>query len=222
MVLNLPKNWEYFLKGRDIEKSLLSIKSLLEKEKKLGKEIYPSTENIFRALELVSPGDVKVVVVGQDPYHDINQANGLAFSVNKNNTIPPSLKNIYSEIKRDLNSETLQNGDLTQIAKQGVLFLNSVLTVEAHKPGSHENIGWQEITDSIISLLSSEKNIVFMLWGNFAQLKEKFIDLNSNLVLKTSHPSPLSAYRGFTGSRPFSKSNKFLKSKGKKIIDWSV
>ena len=222
MVLNLPKNWEYFLKGRDIEKSLLSIKSLLEKEKKLGKEIYPSTENIFRALELVNPGDVKVVVVGQDPYHDINQANGLAFSVNKNNTIPPTLKNIYSEIKRDLNSETLQNGDLTQIAKQGVLFLNSVLTVEAHKPGSHVNIGWQEITDSIISLLSSEKNIVFMLWGNFAQLKEKFIDLNSNLVLKTSHPSPLSAYRGFTGSRPFSKSNKFLKSKGKKIIDWSL
>ena len=222
MVLNLPKNWKYFLKGRDIEKSLLSIKSLLEKEKKLGKEIYPSTENIFRALELVSPGDVKVVVVGQDPYHDINQANGLAFSVNKNNTIPPSLKNIYSEIKRDLNSETLQNGDLTQIAKQGVLFLNSVLTVEAHKPGSHVNIGWQEITDSIISLLSSEKNIVFMLWGNFAQLKEKFIDLNSNLVLKTSHPSPLSAYRGFTGSRPFSKSNRFLNSKGKKIIDWSL
>ena len=205
MVLNLPKNWEYFLKGRDVEKSLLSIKSLLEKEKKLGKEIYPSTENIFRALELVSPGEFKVVVVGQDPYHDINQANGLAFSVNKNNTIPPSLKNIYSEIKRDLNSETLQNGDLTQIAKQGVLFLNSVLTVEAHKPGSHVNIGWQEITDSIISLLSSEKNIVFMLWGNFAQLKEKFIDLNSNLVLKTSHPSPLSAYRGFTGSRPLAK-----------------
>ena len=222
MVLNLPKNWEYFLKESDIEKPLLSIKSLLEKEKKLGKEIFPSTENIFRALELVSPEDVKVVVVGQDPYHNINQANGLAFSVNKNNTIPPSLKNIYREIKRDLNSKTLQNGDLTQIAKQGVLFLNSVLTVEAHKPGSHLNIGWQEITDTIISLLSSEKNIVFMLWGNFAQLKEKFIDLNSNLVLKTSHPSPLSAYRGFIGSRPFSKCNKFLKSKGKKIIDWSL
>ena len=222
MVLNLPKNWEYFLKESDIEKPLLSIKSLLEKEKKLGKEIFPRTDNIFRALELVSPEDVKVVVVGQDPYHNISQANGLAFSVNKNNTIPPSLKNIYREIKRDLNSETMQNGDLTQIAKQGVLFLNSVLTVEAHKPGSHLNIGWQEITDSIISLLSSEKNIVFMLWGNFAQLKEKFIDLNSNLVLKTSHPSPLSAYRGFIGSRPFSKSNKFLKSKGKKIIDWSL
>ena len=222
MVLNLPKNWEYFLKESDIEKPLLSIKSLLEKEKKLGKEIFPRTDNIFRALELVSPEDVKVVVVGQDPYHNINQANGLAFSVNKNNKIPPSLKNIYREIKRDLNSKTLQTGDLTQIAKQGVLFLNSALTVEAHKPGSHLNIGWQEITDSIISLLSSEKNIVFMLWGNFAQLKEKFIDLNSNLVLKTSHPSPLSAYRGFTGSRPFSKSNKFLKSKGKKIIDWSL
>ena len=222
MVLNLPKNWEYFLKESDIEKPLLSIKSLLEKEKKLGKEIFPRTDNIFRALELVSPEDVKVVVVGQDPYHNINQANGLAFSVNKNNKIPPSLKNIYREIERDLNSKTLQNGDLTQIAKQGVLFLNSVLTVEAHKPGSHLNIGWQEITDSIISLLSSEKNIVFMLWGNFAQLKEKFIDLNSNLVLKTSHPSPLSAYRGFIGSRPFSKCNKFLKSKGKKIIDWSL
>ena len=222
MVLNLPKNWEYFLKKSDIEKPLLSIKSLLEKEKKLGKEIFPSTENIFRALELVSPEDVKIVVVGQDPYHNINQANGLAFSVNENNIIPPSLKNIYREIKRDLNSKTLQTGDLTQIAKQGVLFLNSVLTVEAHKPGSHLNIGWQEITDSIISLLSSEKNIVFMLWGNFAQLKEKFIDLNSNLVLKTSHPSPLSAYRGFIGSRPFSKGNKFLKSKGKKTIDWSL
>lgn len=222
MVLNLPKNWEYFLKESDIEKQLLSIKSLLEKEKKLGKEIFPRTDNIFRALELVSPEDVKVVVVGQDPYHNINQANGLAFSVNKNNKITPSLKNIYREIKRDLNSKTLQNGDLTQIAKQGVLFLNSALTVEAHKPGSHLNIGWQEITDSIISLLSSEKNIVFMLWGNFAQLKEKFIDLNSNLVLKTSHPSPLSAYRGFIGSRPFSKCNKFLKSKGKKIIDWSL
>ena len=222
MILNIPKNWECFLKESDIEKPLLSIKSLLEKEKKLGKEIFPSTENIFRALELVSPEDVKIVVVGQDPYHNINQANGLAFSVNENNIIPPSLKNIYREIKRDLNSETLQTGDLTQIAKQGVLFLNSALTVEAHKPGSHLNIGWQEITDSIISLLSSEKNIVFMLWGNFAQLKEKFIDLNSNLVLKTSHPSPLSAYRGFTGSRPFSKSNKFLKSKGKKTIDWSL
>ena len=222
MVLNLPKNWEYFLKESDIEKQLLSIKSLLEKEKKLGKEIFPRTDNIFRALELVSPEDVKVVVVGQDPYHNINQANGLAFSVNKNNKITPSLKNIYREINRDLNSKTLQNGDLTQIAKQGVLFLNSVLTVEAHKPGSHLNIGWQEITDSIISLLSSEKNIVFMLWGNSAQLKEKFIDLNSNLVLKTSHPSPLSAYRGFIGSRPFSKCNKFLKSKGKKIIDWSL
>ena len=222
MILNIPKNWECFLKENDIEKPLLSIKSLLEKEKKLGKEIFPSTENIFRALELVSPEDVKIVVVGQDPYHNINQANGLAFSVNENNIIPPSLKNIYREIKRDLNSETLQTGDLTQIAKQGVLFLNSALTVEAHKPGSHLNIGWQEITDSIISLLSSEKNIVFMLWGNFAQLKEKFIDLNSNLVLKTSHPSPLSAYRGFIGSRPFSKSNKFLKSKGKKTIDWSL
>ena len=222
MVLNLPKNWEYFLKESDIEKPLLSIKSLLEKEKKLGKEIFPSTENIFRALELVSPEDVKIVVVGQDPYHNINQANGLAFSVNENNIIPPSLKIIYREIKRDLNSKTLQTGDLTQIAKQGVLFLNSALTVEAHKPGSHLNIGWQEITDSIISQLSSEKNIVFMLWGNFAQLKEKFIDLNSNLVLKTSHPSPLSAYRGFIGSRPFSKSNKFLKSKGKKTIDWSL
>ena len=222
MILNIPKNWESFLKESDIEKPLLSIKSLLEKEKKLGKEIFPSTENIFRALELVSPEDVKIVVVGQDPYHDINQANGLAFSVNENNIIPPSLKNIYREIERDLNSKTLQTGDLTQIAKQGVLFLNSALTVEAHKPGSHLNIGWQEITDSIISLLSSEKNIVFMLWGNFAHLKEKFIDLNSNLVLKTSHPSPLSAYRGFIGSRPFSKSNKFLKSKGKKTIDWSL
>ena len=222
MILNIPKNWECFLKESDIEKPLLSIKSLLEKEKKLGKEIFPSTENIFRALELVSPEDVKIVVVGQDPYHNINQANGLAFSVNENNIIPPSLKNIYREIERDLNSKTLQTGDLTQIAKQGVLFLNSALTVEAHKPGSHLNIGWQEITDSIISLLSSEKNIVFMLWGNFAHLKEKFIDLNSNLVLKTSHPSPLSAYRGFIGSRPFSKSNKFLKSKGKKTIDWSL
>ena len=222
MILNIPKNWECFLKESDIEKPLLSVKSLLEKEKKLGKEIFPSTENIFRALELVSPEDVKIVVVGQDPYHNINQANGLAFSVNENNIIPPSLKNIYREIKRDLNSKTLQTGDLTQIAKQGVLFLNSALTVEAHKPGSHLNIGWQEITDSIISLLSSEKNIVFMLWGNFAQSKEKLIDLNSNLVLKTSHPSPLSAYRGFIGSRPFSKSNKFLKSKGKKTIDWSL
>ena len=222
MILNIPKNWECFLKESDIEKPFLSIKSLLEKEKKLGKEIFPSTENIFRALELVSPEDVKIVVVGQDPYHNINQANGLAFSVNENNIIPPSLKNIYREIKRDLNSKTLQTGDLTQIAKQGVLFLNSVLTVEAHKPGSHVNIGWQEITDSIISRLSSEKNIVFMLWGNFAQSKEKLIDLNSNLVLKTSHPSPLSAYRGFIGSRPFSKSNKFLKSKGKKTIDWSL
>ena len=222
MILNIPKNWECFLKESDIEKPLLSIKSLLEKEKKLGKEIFPSTENIFRALELVSPEDVKIVVVGQDPYHNINQANGLAFSVNENNIIPPSLKNIYREIERDLNSKTLQTGDLTQIAKQGVLFLNSALTVEAHKPGSHLNIGWQEITDSIISLLSSEKNIVFMLWGNFAQSKEKLIDLNSNLVLKTSHPSPLSAYRGFIGSRPFSKSNKFLKSKGKRTIDWSL
>ena len=218
----LPEDWQKFLNNRQLKKRLLSIQRILEKEIKEGKTIFPNSRNIFRSLELIAPEKVKVVIIGQDPYHNFNQANGLAFSVSKDQPFPPSLKNIFLEMEKDLNKKISCNGDFEKIAKQGVLFLNSFLTVEAHKPGSHKDIGWEVITDSIITSLSKQKNIAFILWGNFAKNKKILIDPKHNLVLTSSHPSPFSANISFFGSRPFSKCNSYLNSVGKDPIDWAL
>ena len=222
MLQDFPKNWLSFLKNHDLKKQLLSIETRLEEEIKLGKIIFPRRENIFRSLQLVQPDEVKVVILGQDPYHNFNQADGLAFSVSNFQSLPPSLINIFIEIENDLNIKIQKKGDLENIAKQGVLLLNSILTVEKNNPGSHKNIGWEKLTDIIISSLSLIGNIVFILWGNFAKKKSNLIDNNINLVINSSHPSPFSAHKGFFGSKPFSKCNDYLISKGKEPIKWNL
>ena len=222
MLQDLPKNWLSFLKNHDLKKQLLSIEARLEEEIKLGKIIFPKREIIFRSLQLVQPDEVKVVILGQDPYHNFNQADGLAFSVSNFQSLPPSLINIFIEIENDLNIKIEKKGDLENIAKQGVLLLNSILTVEKNNPGSHKNIGWEKLTDIIISSLSLIGNIVFILWGNFAKKKSNLIDNNINLVINSSHPSPFSAHKGFFGSKPFSKCNDYLISKGKEPINWNL
>lgn len=185
--------------------------------------ILPQKEDVFRALDLVPPSDVKVVIVGQDPYHGKDQANGLAFSVNKGLPLPPSLKNIYEELESDLDIWTPRHGDLTRWAKQGVLLLNSVLTVYENQPASHYLFGWEMFTDQIIRELSkNHSNIVFVLWGKKAQSKRLLIDSTKHLIIESAHPSPLSASKGFFGSKPFSKINKYLKEIGKHPIDWRL
>ena len=222
MLQDFPKNWLSFLKNHDLKKQLLSIEARLEEEIKLGKIIFPKRENIFRSLQLVQPYEVKVVILGQDPYHNFNQADGLAFSVSNFQSLPPSLRNIFIEIENDLNIKIEKKGDLENIAKQGVLLLNSILTVEKNNPGSHKNIGWEKLTDIIISSLSLMGNIVFILWGNFAKKKSNLIDNNINLVINSSHPSPFSAHKGFFGSKPFSKCNDYLVKNGKGPIKWDL
>ncbi len=182
---------------------------------------YPHPKNIFRAFTETPFDEVKVVILGQDPYHGPNQANGLCFSVNEGVRFPPSLQNIFKELKSDLGKEIPKEGNLDEWSKQGVLLLNATLTVRANTAGSHQHKGWEEFTDAAIRALNDKKeNLVFILWGAYAQKKGAFIDTSKHLVLKSAHPSPLSAFNGFFGSRPFSKTNEFLKSKGIKEIEW--
>ncbi|WP_394365671.1 uracil-DNA glycosylase [Kaistella daneshvariae] len=182
--------------------------------------VFPPKSQIFRALELTPFDEVKVVIIGQDPYHNDNQANGLSFSVAEDVSAPPSLKNIFTELKSDLGIER-QKKDLEDWAKQGVLLLNSSLTVRAHSPNSHKDLGWDRFTNFIIEELSDEKeNVVFVLWGAFAQKKEELIDSSKHFIIKSAHPSPFSVHRGFYGSKPFSKVNNYLKSKNIKPISW--
>lgn len=186
------------------------------------KTIYPSKDYIFNALKLTSYKDTKVVIVGQDPYHGENQAHGLSFSVQKGVKVPPSLQNIYKELYDDLGVPIRDNGDLTGWAKQGVLLLNAVLTVEKDKAASHRNLGWELMTDYIIKVLNlKEEPVVFILWGNFAKEKAKLITNSHHYIITSPHPSPFSAYSGFFGSRPFSKTNEYLIKNNLKPIDWS-
>lgn len=181
---------------------------------------FPPKSEIFRALELTEFDDVEVVILGQDPYHNDGQANGLCFSVRENVTAPPSLKNIFIELKDDLGIDR-KNKDLQDWATQGVLMLNSTLTVKAHEPNSHKNLGWEVFTDYIIKAISDRKeNVVFVLWGAFAQKKAALIDQRKHHIIMSAHPSPFSVYRGFFGSKPFSKINEYLQQKGKKPIVW--
>lgn len=182
--------------------------------------VYPPAGNIFRAFDLCPLDKVKVVIVGQDPYHGVQQANGLCFSVNDGVALPPSLQNIYKEIRNDLGIVPLSSGDLTRWASQGVLMLNSVLTVLSNQPASHSKMGWEQFTDAVIQLLNDNRShVVYMLWGKYAQTKGESIDRNKNLVLMSAHPSPYSA-TNFFGNHHFSKCNEYLKKNGMSPIDW--
>ncbi len=183
-------------------------------------KIFPPKNQIFRALELTPFENIKVVIIGQDPYHNDFQANGLCFSVSESVAAPPSLKNIFTELKDDVGIERTSK-ELDDWAKQGVLLLNATLTVRAHAPNSHKDLGWEKFTDFIIKEISDKKeNVVFVLWGAFAQKKASLIDSTKHYIIQSAHPSPFSVYRGFYGSKPFSKINDFLKSKNKETISW--
>ena len=189
-------------------------------EKYATEKCFPPKHQIFRALDLTPFDDIKVVIIGQDPYHNDDQANGLCFSVSEKVKTPPSLKNIFTELKSDLGIDRTQN-ELDDWAAQGVLLLNATLTVTAHSPNSHKDLGWEQFTDFIIKEISEKKeNIVFVLWGAFAQKKEELINSSQHLIIKSAHPSPFSVYRGFYGSKPFSQINSYLESKNKQPISW--
>ena len=216
-------SWKKITEDYGLKSILDPISSKLTKISNSKKTIYPARKKIFRAFDLTSFDNLKVVILGQDPYHGYKQANGLAFSVDQNIKIPPSLINIYKEYSSDLGFSVPVNGNLESWAKQGVLLLNSILTVESGSAGSHKDIGWEVFTDEIIRVLSIEKvNLVFILWGAYAQTKNPLIASSKHLVISSPHPSPLSAHKGFFGSKPFSKCNKYLKENNIKEIDWKL
>ena len=193
------------------------------KEEYSTRQIFPAADDIFTAFELTPLSEVKVVILGQDPYHNVGQAHGLCFSVKPDVDIPPSLVNIYQELQSDLGCYIPNNGYLVKWASQGVLMLNTVLTVRAHQANSHRGMGWEEFTDAAIRILNEQdRPIVFILWGSPAQKKAQMLNNPRHLILKAPHPSPLSAYRGFFGSRPFSQTNDFLKANGLQPIDWQI
>jgi uracil-DNA glycosylase len=221
--IKLEKSWKELL-GSELEMPYMAeLRTFLVQEAKTGKTIYPQSEDIFAALNLTPFDKVKVVILGQDPYHGPNQAHGLCFSVKPGVKTPPSLVNIFKELKADLGITPPTNGCLDAWAKQGVLLLNNVLTVEDGKAGSHHLKGWEQFTDKIIELLNEKKeNLVFILWGSPAQKKASKVDANKHFIIKSVHPSPLSSYRGFFGSKPFSQTNTYLNSKGIKPIEWTL
>jgi uracil-DNA glycosylase len=221
-MLQLDDRWKSFLDKEIKSEEYNKLVTFIQNEYK-SKTIYPPVDDLFRVFDLIEPKKVKVVIIGQDPYHGNKQANGLAFSVSKTVKIPPSLRNIYKELVTDVDCKMPANGDLTFWALQGVLLINSVLSVIDSQPNSHKNIGWETFTDTVIKKLSLEyEHIVFILWGATSQKKSVFIDETKHLVLKSAHPSPLSSYRGFFGSKPFSKANEYLKSHNKKEIKWCL
>lgn len=223
MNLSLEQSWEKYL-GEEFERPYMAdLFAFLKEEKKKGKVVYPSENHILEAFRLTPFDKVKVVILGQDPYHGPGQAHGLCFSVNKNIKIPPSLVNIFKELKDDMNIEIPTHGCLESWAKQGVLLLNTVLTVEDGKAGSHHKKGWEKFTDKVIEVLNKEKeHLVFILWGSPAHKKAAHVDENKHLCLKSVHPSPLSVYRGFMGSKPFSQANAYLRKNNLSEIDWSI
>ncbi|GEN50860.1 uracil-DNA glycosylase [Alkalibacterium pelagium] len=222
MSIPVDNDWTPILKEAEQTASYQELREFLKKEYVKG-AVYPVMDDIWQAFEWTPFSKVKVVILGQDPYHGKHQAHGLSFSVRPEVGVPPSLKNIYKELERDLGIYPVSHGYLKKWAEEGVLLLNTVLTVRGGEAHSHRNRGWEELTDHVIKSLSErEKPIVFLLWGNAAQKKEKMIDTRRHVVLKTSHPSPLSAYRGFLGSGVFSETNRILKEMGDEPVDWSL
>ena len=218
--VEIEESWYSLLENEFNKDYFNEIRSFIREEYK-NKIVFPPAKLIFNAFNLTPVNKIKVIIIGQDPYHGEGQAHGLSFSVPKDIKIPPSLLNIYKELKEDINKEIPKHGFLESWANQGVLLLNSVLTVESGKPNSHKNIGWERFTESVIEKISTKKDkLVFLLWGSYAQKKEDFIDSNKHLILKSVHPSPLSAYNGFFGSKHFSKTNNFLKKNDIEEILW--
>lgn len=215
-------NWEMFFSQEKKKAYYQELMSFLDQEYK-EKTIYPPKEELFSVFTYCPYEQVKVVILGQDPYHQPNQAHGLAFSVKKGIKVPPSLKNIYKELKSDVQVDAPSHGYLVEWAKQGVFMMNAIMSVEAGKAGSHRKKGWELFSDDVMRVLNEhEKPIVFVLWGNWAQEKEKLITNPKHLILKAPHPSPLSAYQGFFGTKPFSTINTFLKEQGRELIDWKL
>lgn len=224
MMEQLTNSWKDLLAQEAEQPYYKLLETFLERQYNEA-TVYPEKENIFNALQLTDYNDVKVVILGQDPYHGPNQAHGLSFSVEKGQKLPPSLKNMMKELQQDIGCEIPEHGDLTSWAKQGVLLLNTVLTVQAGKANSHKGQGWEQLTNAIIEHLAKrEQPIVFLLWGKPAQSKRILIErISSNhIILQSPHPSPLSAHRGFFGSRPYSKANEALLSLGQQPIDWCL
>ncbi|WP_295668887.1 uracil-DNA glycosylase [uncultured Mucilaginibacter sp.] len=224
MAIELEPGWLEVLSEEFGKDYMVQLQQFLKNEKDAGNKIYPKEADIFNAFWKTPFSELKVVILGQDPYHGENQAHGLSFSVQKGITIPPSLRNIYKELNTDIpDFITPNHGNLTEWAEQGVLLLNASLTVRAGTPGSHQKKGWEEFTDQVIKTISDKKEgIIFILWGAFAQAKAELIDKTKHHIIKSPHPSPFSADRGFFGSKPFSKTNDILIKEGKKPIDWQI
>lgn len=223
MVLEKAPSWQRVLAEEFAAPYMLDLKQFLRAEKHNQKVIYPHSSNWFHALEATPLNEVKVVILGQDPYHQAGQAHGLCFSVKPGITTPPSLVNIYKELQADLGVKPVDHGYLESWARQGVLLLNAVLTVEDSRANSHQGKGWEQFTDKIIDTINEQRqNVVFMLWGSYAQRKGSMIDTDKHLVLKAPHPSPLSAYRGFFGCQHFSQANAYLQQHGQTPIDWQL
>ena len=223
MEVNMEASWNNALSNLFDKPYFKQIAAHLKTERALKTVIYPKGSLIFNAFEQTPFDKVKVVILGQDPYHNPEQAMGLSFSVPDGIKTPPSLMNIYKELNKDIGMPIPTTGNLTKWANQGVLLLNAVLTVRANEPASHAKIGWMNFTDDVIQLLSNEKkDLVFLLWGNFAQQKQMYIDATKHKILKAAHPSPLSAYNGFFGCKHFSATNQFLNQVKKDPIDWSI
>lgn len=221
--IQLEPSWKSRLEAEFKKPYMENLRAFLRQEMAARKVIYPRGSEYFAALNHTPFDQVKVVILGQDPYHGPGQAHGLCFSVKPGVDVPPSLVNIYKELKSDLGIERPPHGFLQSWADQGVLLLNATLSVEAGKAGSHQNRGWEQFTDAVIDVLNREREgLVFVLWGSYAQKKGAFIDTKKHFVIKSPHPSPLSAHRGFLGSKPFSQINRYLESKGKTPIDWSL
>lgn len=220
MDVKIHESWKTELSYEFDKPYFLELTEFVKKEYQTNK-VYPLGKDIFRAFSCCPFERLKVVIIGQDPYHGPNQANGLCFSVKEGIALPPSLQNIFKERADDLSKSPLPSGDLTFWANQGVLLLNATLTVRASSPGSHQNKGWEIFTDAVIKLISDKKeHVVFILWGAYAQNKGVIIDRQKHLIIQSAHPSPFSVYKGFYGSKPFSKTNTFLRSRGIMEIDW--
>lgn len=220
MNVKIEESWNRALSEEFDKDYFIKLTDFVRQEYLSGKTIYPAPKNIFNAFNLCPLDKVKVVIIGQDPYHEPGQAMGLCFSVPNGITPPPSLVNIYKEIESDLGCKSKTHGDLTDWANQGVLLLNSTLTVMAHNAASHAGRGWEQFTDAVIRAVAKQDNVVYMLWGSYAQKKAEFVDASKNLVLKSVHPSPLSAHRGFFGNHHFSRANEYLKQHNKTPIVW--
>jgi uracil-DNA glycosylase len=221
--IKLEPSWKKELLSEFKAPYMQDLRTFLVEEKRRGKEIYPRGSDMFNAFNLTPFDRVKVVILGQDPYHGPGQAHGLCFSVQPGVTVPPSLINIYKELHRDLGILPPRHGHLISWARQGVLLLNSVLTVEKRRAASHQNRGWERFTDRAVQLLNDRhEGLVFLLWGSYAQKKGQFLDGSRHLVLKSAHPSPFSAHRGFIGNAHFSRTNQYLTARGNQPIDWRL